>query len=199
MAVTLNDIVRVAFKQEYGGIDDVVNVMQFKVTTVPGLGGDALFLADVGELAGALWAELESNIPTGLKPVDIEVYNLTDDSPVGIASWSGYTGGGSSADAMPLADCLLIIAPTTVKRTQGRIYLSPWSEGSQADGIWGAGAQILAEAFYSILSTEFVGSQGYGLTYGVYSRSGGVLNLPTGFRVQPRTAYQLRRKPGRGS
>lgn len=199
MAVTANDLVRVAFKQEYGGIEDVVNVMHFQITTVPGLGSDVLFLQDLGQLAGAMWAEIESAIPTGLNPVDVEAYNITDDGPIGVGNWSGYAGGTATGDAMPLADCMLLIFPTPVKRKQGRIYLSPWNEGSQADGLWSAGALTLAENFMGVLLSNFIGTNGYEFTYVVYSRAGGVASVPSASRIQPRVAYQLRRKPGRGS
>jgi len=199
MAITVGDIFRVAFKQEYGAQDDVINVMHFTCTAVPVVGGDALLVQDVGEFAEQAWGNINSFQPNGLNPVDIEVYNVTDDAPAGVGGWGVYAGGTGVGEALPLADCVLCILPTGVKRTQGRIYLSPFMEGGQNDGLWVPSLVTAVEDFLDNLTAHFVGSNGYEFDYGVFRRSAGEMAAPTTYRVQPRTAYQLRRKPGRGS
>jgi len=198
MAITVGDIVRVAFRQTLG-VDDIVNVMHFECVTVPGLGGDALAVDDLSEIAGDLWVPFASRVSGNQGAVDINVYNVTDDAPAGVGSFGAYGGGTAAGEDLPAPVAMLALFPTNVKRKVGRIYLGCLTEASQANGLWVSGAIADGEAFCDFLMTTLGGSNGYEFEYGIWSRSGGIFTRPTTRRIQPVPAYQLRRKPGRGS
>lgn len=200
MSVSAGNILRVACRQLYGGTDDNVNVFHFGVATIPTPNTDAALLADVAEKMSAAYAELASSLSTSLAATDITVYNVSQDVPHGVTAWgAGYSGGTGSGEGMPHADCMLVLIPTSVKRTVGRIYLSPFTEGAQANGLWNSTVRIAAESFYDTLVDPTALTNGLVLQFGIYKRSDGLLYQPASMRTQPRTAYQRRRKPGRGS
>lgn len=200
MSVVVGNILRVACRQEYIGTDDNINVYHFGVEAVPTPNDDAALLADISVKMSNVYSQIASHLSGGLDAVDITVYNLSQDVPHGVTAWGPtYTGGTASGESMPPADCLLLLFPTSVKRTIGRIYLSPLSEGDQSAGIWNSTVRVAAEDFAAELRDTAAGPNGLALAYGVYKRSNGLLYEPASYRSVARTAYQRRRKPGRGS
>jgi len=200
MGVATGNILRVACRQEYLGQDDNINVFHFGVAAVPTPNNDAALLADVALKMSLAYANFASFLSGGLEPVDITVYNVSTDAPHGVSAWNAaYTGGTASGESMPAADCLLLLYPTSIKRTIGRTYISPLSEASQSAGVWGSSLRVAAEAFYTELMDNATGPNDLALNFGIYKKSDGLLYPPASFRSVARTAYQLRRKPGRGS
>jgi len=200
MALTVGDIIRVAARQSWDVTEDVVNVFHFNIVAVPSPNTAAALLEDIGEHLSTAWAEIAPDLTNLLDPVDISVFNVSDDAPIGVGSWgAGYVGGTGSGEAMPPADALLILNSTGVKRRIGRIYLGGTLESQQAGGVWTAGMVADAGAFNAALTDLTTLSNGTQVQYIVYSRSGGVGSLVVSSRVVRQTAYQLRRKRGRGS
>lgn len=200
MTVSVGDILRVACRHAYNSTEDVVNVLHVAINAAPTPNTDAALLADIAEWAGVAYTNLESHRNSQTTAVDIVVYHVTDDRPVGVTAWgAGYTGGTGSAESMPPADCCLVLLPTGLKRTQGRIYLSPFSEGRQSGGQWDSTLGTAVQAFVLALQDNAPLGNGTSVAYGIYKESTGLTYPPVSFRMQPIVAYQRRRKPGRGS
>lgn len=200
MSVTAGDIIRVSCRHAFNATEDNVNVFHFGIAAAPTPNTDAALLADIAEHMGVAYTDLESHRNTQTSAVDITVYHVTDDRPVGVTAWGvGYTGGTGSGESMPHADCALLLIPTGVKRTQGRVYLSPFSESRQAAGQWDSTLIAAIAGFYNNLTDNGVHSNGTALNFGILKASDGLLYAPATYRVQPLVAYQRRRKPGRGS
>lgn len=200
MAVTVGDILRVAVRHKWENVDDIVNVLHFGVATAPTPNDEASLLEDVSEMIGDAWLNIEAHLCNNVSAYDIAVWNVSDDAPVGATSFgAGYAGGTSGGECMPAAAAALVLLNTSVKRTQGRIYLAAFSEGDQVDGEWQG--SLIADIGGLVDALRFPGATPNGtvLQYGVLKRSDGLLYQTNTVRVQPIIAYQLRRKPGRGS
>lgn len=200
MSVVVGNILRVAARMENNGVDDIINVMHFGVAAVPTPNNDAALLADISEHLSAAYNQIQGFLSNSMQSVDITVYNVSQDIPHGVTAWTtDFNGGSGSGEGMPPADCLLILVPTSVKRTVGRIYVSPLQESAQSGGIWNSTVRAAAEAFYVELVNATPWTNGAAFQYGVYKRSDGLLYQPASMRTQAQVAYQRRRKPGRGS
>jgi len=200
MSVVTGNILRVACRQEYIGTDDNINVFHLGVASPPTPNDDAALLSDISTFMGQVYSQIASHLSGGLDAVDITVYNISQDMPHGVTAWgSGYTGGTGAGESMPPADCLLVLVPTSVKRTIGRIYLSPFLEGDQSAGVWNSTVRLAVADFMGELMSAPTLPNGSEFQYGVYKRSDGLLYEPASWRSVARTAYQRRRRPGRGS
>ena len=200
MSVSVGDVLRVSARHFFNQTEDNVNVFHFAVNAAPTPNTDAAILADIAEHLGLAYTQLETYRNSALSATDITVYNISDDRPIGVTAWgSGYTGGTGSAESMPHADCCLVLIPTGVKRTQGRIYLSPFAESRQSAGQWDSTLGVAVQAFMDTLTDNTPLGNGTSLAYGVRKESDGLVYTPATYRMQPVVAYQRRRKPGRGS
>lgn len=200
MAVTLNDVVRIAARHKWDTVSDVVNVYYAQVTTVPGLGGDALFMQDVAEWLGLAYSEIQPQISARNLAIDINGYNVTDDAPLPAVSWgAGYDGGSGTGESLPPGNAALVLWRTGVKRTVGKTYLPPMTEGVQADGRITSGTFSAIESFIDAMRNNGAMGNGYGMTLGVYKRSGGVMAVITSASPSLVVAYQRRRRQGTGS
>lgn len=113
---------------------------------------------------------------------------------------SGYAGGTSAGEVLPLHDSCLVLMQTAVKRTQGRIYLPPFVEAASSSGAWTSTVATVVDSFASILLAPYTSGTFTGeYLYGVYRRADGAMAFPNSARISPYPAVQTRRKPGRGS
>ena len=199
MAIEGGDILRFAARQKYGPADEVVNVYHFEVGD-DGTETDAAIINGVIATIDAAYVTIESYLPTGLEPNVYDVYNVTQDAPLGQHPWTGgYSGGTATGEVLPSTVAALIILPTAVKRMQGRVYLGPLSEASQNDSVLVSGAQTALTNFGDGLLTEWVGSNAGLAYYVVYSRTQGIAVRPNSFRVSALLASMRSRRLGRGS
>lgn len=201
MAQDPGDIIRVSCRQRYAGIDDQVNVLHFQITTVPTPNTDAQIMADLGEHISSMFSEISSHISTSVDAVDLTFYNVSNDNPIGVIGWPGpYDGGTASGDSLPSHDTFLLLLPTGLKRTIGRIYLPTMSEASQNGGVPAAGVVTAADTFASyLIGPQVPGGGGTEAFYVVRKRAAGTNHAPTSARLASHMAVQRRRKRGRGS
>lgn len=200
MAVEAGDIIRVAARHEWLSTEDVVNVYHFEVFTPPTGGNVAAFVEDVAEHLSGAYEIIDGIIDDGLLPLDIDVYNITQDVPYGKTTFiAPYTGGAATGDALPPQDAALLIWPTDVKRRIGRTYIGVLSEASQNAGILTGGTISTLLTFMTFIRESVDLANASDIRLVVYSRSEGERTLPTAQRVQPLVATQRRRKRGRGS
>lgn len=200
MAVTVGDVIRVAAIQKWDGQDDVVNVLHFEISAVPTPNDNPSLLADIADRVGNAWAIIEGALSNNLQPDNLTVFNVSDDTPVGITSWGGvYSGGTSSGEAAPTFAAALVLMSTALKRKQGRMYIGGLTEGATADSrLNGATAVDIATMFDTL---RFNGPELNGTDMGlvVYSRGSGLASPITTIRVQSLLARMGTRKLGRGS
>lgn len=200
MAVSTGDILRIAARQETDGVDDSINVMHFEVFTPPTGGSDASALEDLADHFGLAWQLIAGLYPNYVNPVDLQVYNITDDAPTGVIAWAGgYDGGTSGGESLPHQDAAMVLWSTGVKRRIGRTYLGPLAESAQANSRLVAGTITAIENWTAYIRESVDAPNGGDYRLVIWSRQAGARSVPTAVRVAPIVAHQQRRKPGRGS
>lgn len=200
MAVTAGDVIKCAAKQVFSGVDDHVNVFHMQIVTPPTPNDDASLLNDLSEHISEAYSTIQAVTHNSLVATVIEMYNITDDRPIGVTSWAGpYTGGTATGDMLPPDDAILALLDTGLKRRQGRMYFSGITEGHQNGGQWDGAARSAAVNVPTVLKTIFSATFGGEFVLVVYSKADGLAYPVFTLRAQPLVADMPSRKQGRGS
>jgi len=199
MATNLNDIIRVAARHAWAGVDDIINVYHFRVAIVPTPLSDDLLRADLATKLSTTYDDIQANMSNQVDALDITSYNVTQDYPIGVTGWTApYVGGTGTGESLPQGCGPLVKWLTAVKRTQGRTYMPPVMEGNQDGGSLTLGTVTQYLTFAANLLAGTAGPNGYGFQLIVYKRSLGVAVTITSAAVSGLIAYQRRRKLGVG-
>lgn len=200
MAMAVGDVIKVNVVQTWDLKDDIQNTFHFLLNATPTPLTASALVADCAELLGTAYAHIAGNLSNLVDPVSINVYNVTQDQPMGISSWGGgYTGGTSAGEGLPPQDALLMILTTQQKRVQGRVYFGGFTEAQQSNGVWGGTVLTNAGLVIDELTSAAAMTLGSELQMIVYSRGSGMPHPIYGVRPAPIVARMGTRKPGRGS
>lgn len=200
MALSSGDILRVTLRHKYQNIHDHVNVLHYLYDGIATPNTEEAVLEDLAKAFGFAFNLIDGAISSRLVAVDIAVFNVTDDAPVGVTSFAdGYVGGTGTGNGLPFDSAAVMLAYTNVKRRIGKIFLGGLLEANQDDGVLGAGTVSALGGFQSALLSITGDINGGQYIYIVYNRENAVWSLPSTTRVQPIIGSQDRRKPGRGS
>lgn len=198
MAVAATNIIRCACRMNYGGLAEIVNVLHFRVVTAVDTAEQDV-ADDLRVIISDNYANFAAFMPSALDTVSIDMYNVSQDYPMGQSQWGpSFTGGSASGDQLAPGNSLMVIWTTLVKRVQGKTYLGPFSEASTTGGNWNSA--VLAD-INSFAGTMLSVQNGVNNTYrfGVWSRVQGQFFIPSGYRIPVVVSYQRRRREGRGS
>lgn len=199
MPVDENDIIRVACRQRYASVDEVVNVYHVVCLTNE-TANDQGIGDDLADIFGQVYVEIEGLLSSALEPNVIDVYNVTQDYPIGQFNWGGgYNGGTGGGSELPSGVAGLVIWNTNVKRMQGKTYIGVLTESSLTDGIWNAAYLSDMTAFVGAMLDFPASLSSSTYQFEIYSRENEIVRHPTGFRIPLEPAYQRRRRRGRGS
>lgn len=192
------DILEVAARMEMNGIDDVVNVFQFRLDT-PGTINNLGVANDLIKILEDVYTILNVGISLLQLYRDLRITNLTQSTVLGTYAWATLTAGIAADDPTPNGVSGLVNYATGVPRVAPRKYYGVFTEVSvDSSGYWtpgwtsalaAAGAQLLGPQ-PSILGTY---------TYGYLSPKTLAFQPATSVIATNVPAYQRRRKPGRGA
>jgi hypothetical protein len=199
MPVDENDILRVSCRQTYLGTNEVVNVFHFVCLT--NLAADDQETGeDLAAQMSLAYAELGNTIADDTKPNVIDIYNVTQDYPLGSFNWtSEWEGGTGIGEPAPTGVCALILWNTNTKRMQGKTYIGVLTEGGITGGLLSGSTTTAVGNFADVLMGPITGDSGSTYQFEVYSPTNGIVRHPIGYRIPTEPAYQRRRKRGRGS
>jgi len=199
MATVSGNIIRVSARQVYALISEVVNVHHFTVQQNLAATDQAV-LDEVGAKLAQAWTNIQGLVPNNQLPNIIDVYNVSQDYPLGAVAWgSAYAGGSVSGDPLPSQDCALILWNTAVKHVQGKTYLGVFSEASLSGGTF-SGATITAMAGYANdMQDPAAIVADCELLLGVWSAAAAEMRPIVSLRLSANPATQRRRRYGRGS
>lgn len=200
MPTQAGDIIRVAARHLFNGVDEQVCVHHFNVSTAPGSPNDALLLIDISALLSSAYDNIKTDMPTLVSAADIAVYNVIDDYPLGVVNWtSPYAGGTSVGDSLPPQTSFMALWRTATKRVLGKTYLPTFTEATQSGGtISGAAFSDIAN-FIDALNDPTAQVNGYGFSLVIWSKQAGQARPIVSARPGLRVATQRRRKAGVGS
>jgi len=199
MATVSGNIVRAAARQIMNDVDEVVNVFHFTVEATGG-GTDSDVMGEIAEKLGQAWELIDQELHTSIQPLVIDVFNVSQDYPLGSVQWAGdYSGGTNGGSPLPNQDALLVIWSTATKRVQGKTYLGGLHEGTLDGGLFNAGAvgAALSWATFMLDPTPLVDA--VSLQLGVWSVAASEMRPITAWRVSSNPATQRSRRRGRGS
>lgn len=195
MAVAPNQVIRVThrFLQLPGGFAE--NVYHF--LNISGLTLDNVdVLNDMQDLFALLEGALDDVMVNTVSFVELHVYNITADQPVGTTPSAG--GAGTLAeDPLPSGVSALVTLETGNKRTIGKKFLPGLSETTTTAGVFNAAAIAdLLQAAAFMLGTQTV--NGHDWLPGIVKVSTGVFYPVITALVRSTPSYQRRRKQGVG-
>jgi hypothetical protein len=129
-----DDILRVAARMNYVGIGDFVNVFHFRCNTSPFV-TDGYALVDMALVMDALYDTIAPSLSDYANFVDVNVFNVTQDRPLGSTAWPTQTTGEASGDVLPSQCAAFVRATTGYSRNWARKFLGPFLEASNtSDG-----------------------------------------------------------------
>lgn len=191
-----DDIIRCTAKMQEPATGAIQNVWHFRFNNIVPI-ADGLVALDVASIVDDIYNDLEGIILHTVEPVEMELFNVTTGSPMGVVPFDTFTAGAASGEGLPPACSALLTLTTGVAKVLGKKYIGILAESGQDTGEIGSGI-ITA---LTTLGTLLIGSISVGATAiytpGVIDQHG-TFRPFNGFRVANRIAYQRRRKLGRG-
>lgn len=198
MTIQIGDVLEASARMEFQGVDDQVNVYQFVLGT-PGPISDEDGVEDILDLIEAIYTLWKVAMSTLTLFRDIRIRNVTQDEVLGTFPWPTLTAGEAAADCIPPGNCGLINFHTPIPRVTPRKYMgSLVTTQMEADGSLGAAIVTRLSDIATLLLDVWVGTSGDWL-YGYFSPKTSTFVFPQSATVSDITAYQRRRKQGRGS
>lgn len=133
MAAVLNDIFRVAARMNQPSVGDFVNVYHFKLTNLVN-GSDFEVTDDLTKMVDKMYSFISSAMPDGMTFADINVFNVTQNKPLGSYPWNTQVAGGQAADELAAQTAAFIRGTTGFSRNWARKFIGPFTENSNYPG-----------------------------------------------------------------
>lgn len=198
MAIEQDDILEVSARMEFNGVEDIVNVYQFQLTT-PGPITDQQGVDDVLLIIEAIYTALVALQSTLTLYRDIRVTNKTQLAILGTFLWPSLTAGTAAVIAQAPGVCGLVSLATAVPRVNLRKYYGDMVTSTmELDGTFASFVTTALTTISGTLLTQRVQVNGT-WRYGYLSPKSLAWELPLSAVVTDIPAYQRRRKQGRGS
>lgn len=149
------DILRISARMTSVIHGDLVNVYHYRCN--PDSGGsltDAVTLVQAGQLMEDLYEDLDDVMCEEYSFADINVFNVTQDRPLGSTTWPTLTDGDLADDPLPSTVAAFVQLPTGFSRVWGRKFFGGLSEvNNTTTGRISSGLQsALADAAATILA-----------------------------------------------
>jgi len=191
------DILEVSARTELNGVDDIVNVYQFRsegvltLTDEEGIDDVIEFL----EVIYAIWNVIQSALNLYR---DIRVRNVTQDIVYGVFPWPNLVAGLSNTNPLPGGNAMLINFSTGMPRVTPRKYFGAMTlDEIDATGSLTAATIVEGADIATLLLEEYIATNGL-WRYGYFSPKTSAFQIPTAGVVEDVVAYPRRRKAGRG-
>ena len=197
MAVNPQDILEITCRGEFNGVEDVVNVYQYRYTGAS-VAADADVISDFETEMESLYTPFVPDQMPTYEYRDITIRNLTQSVIMSVGAWPTLTDGTSAGKANPPGIAGLINMATTIVKVVLRKYLGGFAQSIvDDDGTFTTAftAKLLVFGLQLILGFS-VTVRGY--DYGHLSPKTTNFEVPTSASVTDIPAYQRRRKQGRG-
>lgn len=198
MAVNTNDILEIAARAEFEGVEDVLNVYQYQYTGAPTiLDSDAV--DDLSNEVDDLYGFIVGNQSADYIYRDITIRNITQLAVLGVIPWPVKVAGTAPVDNLPPGVAGLINMATGIARVVLRKYFGGFVVSTlDTDGrfVSGVVAQFILFGLRLISPVDVLGRT---YQYGHFSPKTLQFEVPTSVTATDIPGYQRRRKQGRGS
>lgn len=129
MPVAQDDILRIAARLNVPLTGDFVNVFHYKQLAAVAI-SDAVTLSNVATMIDELYQTVNAGISTEANYVDINVFDVTQDRPIGSVAWPTLSSGAAAGDMLPAQTAAFVRAATGFSRNWAKKFIGPCSEGS---------------------------------------------------------------------
>jgi hypothetical protein len=199
VSVAVGDVIKVTARMLWAGAVDVQNVFYAQLSSGTTISDDDC-KDDLTAWVESMYDVIDGHMPSSLAFVDLDYFNVTQDSPMGVDFWPVLTVGGGGTDIQATGVAAVITAFTTLIRTRGRKFFGPLTEAVVADGLIDSGVMIDLTSVGVLWITPFVGAtSGETWTPGVWRRIATAFKAFRDGVVRNIPGYQRRRKQGVGS
>lgn len=197
MTVGVDDICKITATLLFASTNVIQNVYHVKNVGAAGVDEDDFASAAATWLDDA-YTEFNPQMSDEVTYLNLNMYNITNDVPIGIYDWPVLTAGVNAGYCEPLNVAYLVAFQTGVKKSVGRKYFGGFSEANTQDGgvldsvvygTLGDAADILVAGFVAD-TQDFVA--------GNYREDPERFAEWTGYQVRTIAATQRRRRIGVG-
>jgi hypothetical protein len=185
---------------EWAGAVDVQNVFTASMSSGVGMPNEDA-MDDLAAWVDDLYDVVDDIMPTQLVFVDIDFYNLTNDTPMGTLAWPTMTTGQAASNEIAASGVAAVItAFTSIVRVHGRKFFGPIVETLIDEGYLGTTVMTGMATVITKWITPFVGgTSGETWTPGVWRRATSGFAAFRDAVVRNIPGYQRRRKANVGS
>lgn len=127
MSSEQNDIIRVATRLNLPLHGDVVNVWHFRKTDAVSQ-SDATTLVDLSEYCDEMFDTIDNYISIDCDFVDINMFNVTQDRPLGSVSWPSLVAGTRTGHPLPMQTAAFLQGNSGFSRNWARKFIGTFSE-----------------------------------------------------------------------
>jgi len=168
MAIIAGDIVRIAAELSRAGVDDIINVYNFRVD-VPNPGGDAATMGNIADLLDDIYAFINTDITTNVQYDAVTGINVTRNELLPAQSWPVLTNGVNPGEALPNQCSACVFWRTLRPKTRTAKFLPFYGEGTNVgNGTLLAASLTRMQSFGDALVGPIVEGLTT-LTYGAYN------------------------------
>jgi hypothetical protein len=198
MAIEVDDVLRVAVRFLWDDLSDIINVWHIAVASLGTASTDTEVMEDIAEGLDAIYTNVEGAVTNRVAGLDLSGVNVTQNVLLPVVPF--ISAGTSAGESLPLPVSPMIQFGSATPRHGSRIFLPPFGEGTNVDGIVQAAFVAMMEDFAADVLTGIFGTTNSVAAERVaYDRSAGVARslvsafIPVTFRTQ------RRRRQGVGS
>jgi len=198
MSTNPNDVIEVAARAEFEGVEDTVNVYQFQYTG-PAACTDFETILDLSNRLDGLYAPFASAQSTSYLYRDLTFRNITQSTLLGVTPWPARTAGSSASNNLPPGVAVVVNAGTSIARVILRKFIGGFTAAVlDPNGTFTSAITSLVVTFASTLISPYTGGGTRTWQYGYFSPKAAGFVIPTSATVTDIPGYQRRRKQGRG-
>lgn len=192
-----NDVWRVTARMTGDDGVAIQNVWFVRKTTI-GVSPDDQSRDDIAGALDGIYDSLSVYLVNDTLPLDIQFYDVTNDTPMPAHPWSAFSGGASGNEPVPSGVAYLIVFNTGVKRVQSKKYFGQCDSGYLSNGNWNSTLVTGLSLIAATIIENFVGpTTADAFQWGVVDKLGAFWDWNEAF-VKSEPAYQRRRRFGTG-
>lgn len=199
MAVAVGDVIKVTARMKWALAVDVQNVFYAQLSSGSGVSDDDC-KDDLTAWVESMYTVIVGIMPSTLEFIDLDYFNVTQASPMGVDFWPALTAGTGGNETEATGVAAVITAFTTLVRTRGRKFFGPIVEAAIDVGLLNSTTMVALASVMALWITPFTGgTSGETWTPGVWRRIALAFQAFRDVVVRNIPGYQRRRKQGVGS
>lgn len=198
MAINVGDVIEASARMEWQGVEDIVNVFQFKCNTLTSSDPDDI-ITDLRNQIEYYYTPIVTGMNNSVIFRDISFRNLSNNEVYGAYPWPNLVGGTGGITTMVSGTAGLVNFATGVAKVILKKYFGVFvSTVLENDGSFNSSLMAALTIVINRMLEDITGASGT-YNYGYLSPKTLQFEVPLVGTTSEIPAYQRRRKAGRGS